>query len=141
MLGQPVTTTQDYSLFNYLRNFSIDLWKREIDLILEQNGLISFIVHPDYITKKRENQIYQHLLAHLDSLRASKNVWVAAPGEIDRWWRQRSKMVLVSEGDEWRIDGAGSERARVAYASEKDGNLVFTPQNSPAAASLPRHFE
>jgi hypothetical protein len=141
MLELPVTTTQDYSLFNYLRNFSIDLWKREIDLILEQNGLISFIVHPDYITKKRENQIYQNLLAHLDSLRVSKNLWVAAPGEIDRWWRQRAKMELVYEGDEWRIDGAGSERARVAYASEKDGNLVFTLQASQAAATRSRQVE
>lgn len=141
MLELPVTTTQDYSLFNYLRKFSIDLWKQEIDLLLEQNGLISFIVHPDYITRDRENQIYQQLLAHLDGLRVSKNIWIAAPGEIDRWWRQRSKMELVKDGDGWRVEGAGSERARVAYASEKDGSLVFTPQHSPAAASLPPHSE
>jgi len=132
MLELPVTTTQDYSLFNYLRSFSIDLWKRQIELILEQNGLISFIVHPDYITKDRENHIYQQLLAHLAWLRTWKNAWVAAPGEIDRWWRQRSKMELVGDGDEWRIEGEGSERARVAYASEKDGKLVFTMQHSPA---------
>ena len=137
ILELPLTTTQDYSLFNYLRSFSIDLWKREIDLILEQNGLISFIVHPDYIMKERENRIYQQLLAHLDSLRASKNLWVAAPGDIDRWWRQRLKMELVSDGDGWRVEGAGSERARVAYASEKDGKLVFTLQNPPSA-SAPR---
>jgi hypothetical protein len=130
MLELPVTTTQDYSLFNYLRSFSIDLWKRQIDLILEQNGLISFIVHPDYITKERESRIYQQLLAHLAWLRTQKSVWVAAPGEIDRWWRQRSKMELVSDGGGWRIEGAGSERARVAYASEKDGRLVFTMQHS-----------
>ena len=137
MLELPLTTTQDYSLFNYLRNFSIDLWKREIDLLLEQNGLISFIVHPDYIIKERENHIYQQLLAHLDSLRASKNLWVAAPGDIDRWWRQRLKMELVSDGDGWRVEGAGSERARVAYASEKDGKLVFTVQIL-RSASAPR---
>ena len=130
ILELPVTTTQDYSLFNYLRSFSIDLWKREIDLILEQNGLINFIVHPDYITKDRESRIYQELLAHLAWLRTQKNAWVAAPGEIDRWWRQRSKMELVSDGDEWRVEGAGSERARVAYATERDGRLVFTVQNS-----------
>jgi len=98
--------------------------------ILEQNGLINFIVHPDYITKDRESRIYQELLAHLAWLRTQKNAWVAAPGEIDRWWRQRSKMELVSDGDEWRVEGAGSERARVAYATERDGRLVFTVQNS-----------
>jgi hypothetical protein len=130
-LELPVTTTQDYSLFNYLRSFSIDLWKRQIDLILEQNGLISFIVHPDYITTDREGRIYQQLLAHLAWLRTRKNVWVAAPGEIDQWWRQRSKMELVSDGGGWRVAGAGSERARVAYASEQEGKLVFTMQHSP----------
>src|ERR1017187_9463910 len=134
ILELPVTTTQDYSLFNYLRSFSIDLWKREIDLILEQNGLISFIVHPDYITEDRENRIYKQLLAHLAWLRTRKNVWLAAPGEIDRWWRQRSKMELVSDGGGWRVEGTGSERARVAYASEKDGRLVFTMQHSPAGS-------
>jgi hypothetical protein len=135
ILELPLTTTQDYSLFNYLRDFSIDLWKREIDLIMEQNGLISFIVHPDYIIKERENRIYQQLLAHLDSLRASRNIWVAAPGDIDRWWRQRLKMELVSDGDEWRVEGAGSGRARVAYASATDGKLVFTLKNPPSASA------
>ena len=139
ILELPVTTTQDYSLFNYLRSFSIDLWKKQIDLLLEQNGLISFIVHPDYIMTDRESDVYRQLLTHLAGLRPEKNMWVAAPGEVDRWWRQRSKMELVSDGDGWRIEGAGSERARVAYASEEDGNLVFTMQHS-AASELSRGF-
>jgi hypothetical protein len=132
MLELPVTTIQDYSLFNYLRQFSIDLWKQQAELILEQNGLMSFIVHPDYVTKPRENGIYRELLAHLAALREEKNVWIAAPGEVDRWWRQRSKMKLVGDNGGWRIEGAGSERACIAYASEKDGKLVFAVQESPA---------
>ena len=132
ILELPVTTTQDYSLFHYVRSFSIDLWKRQIDLILEQNGLISFIVHPDYITKDRESRIYQQLLAHLTRLRTQRKIWIATPGAIDRWWRQRSNMELVSDGIGWRVTGAGSERASVAHASEKDGKLVFTVQQSPA---------
>lgn len=132
MLELPVTTTQDYSLFNYLRSFSIELWKKQIDLILAQNGLASFIVHPDYIIRDRERRIYQQLLGHLATLRDHRNVWVAAPGEIDRWWRQRSKMELVSDGGAWRINGAGSGRARIAYASEDEGKLVFSVQHAEA---------
>jgi hypothetical protein len=131
ILELPVTTTQDYSLFHYVRSLSTDLWKRQIDLILEQNGLISFIVHPDYITKDRENRLYQQLLAHLTHLRSQKKLWIATSGAIDRWWRQRSKMELVSDGTGWRVQGAGSERASVAYASEKDGKLVFAIEHSP----------
>jgi hypothetical protein len=138
MLEVPVTTTQDYALFNYLRSYSIDLWKRQIDLILEQNGLISFIVHPDYIMGARETRVYRELLAHLAELRSRENVWVAAPGEIDRWWRQRSKMKLVSDGDGWRIEGAGSERARIAYASEKNGKLAFTMEPVGELAAVQR---
>ncbi|MGA8540884.1 MAG: hypothetical protein WB566_15380 [Terriglobales bacterium] len=130
MLELPVTTTQDYSLFHYLRSFSIELWKRQIKLILEQNGLITFIVHPDYVMKDRERNVYQQLLTHLSRLRDRERVWVAAPGEIDQWWRQRSQMELVSDGDTWRIEGPGSERACVAYAREKDDNLVFEIQHS-----------
>lgn len=131
ILELPVTTTQDYSLFHYVRSLSTDLWKRQIDLILEQNGLISFIVHPDYITKDRESRLYQQLLAHLAHLRSQKKLWIATSGAIDRWWRQRSKMELVSDGTGCRVQGAGSERASVAYASEKDGKLVFAIQQSP----------
>jgi hypothetical protein len=131
ILELPVTTTQDYSLFNYLRLFSIDLWKRQTDLILEQNGLMNFIVHPDYIVKDRENNVYRQLLAHLTWLRTKRNVWVATPGEIALWWRQRSKMALVSDGGDWRVEGAGSERAGVAYATEKEGRIVFTMHGSP----------
>ena len=137
MLELPVTTTQDYSLFNYLRSFSLDLWNREIDLILQQNGLMSFIVHPDYIKKERENRLYQQLLARLVQLREEKNLWLATPGQIDRWWRQRSKMTLVKDGDDWRIEGEGSERARIAYAAEKNGSLVFTAQSAAAGVLAP----
>jgi hypothetical protein len=40
-------------------------------------------------------------------------------------------MKLVEDGEGWRIEGAGNERARIAYASEQDGQLIFTFQ--PAA--------
>src|SRR6202043_3076800 len=49
LLEMPVTTTQDYSLFHVRNCYSMELWKRQIDIILEGNGLASFIVHPDYV--------------------------------------------------------------------------------------------
>jgi len=40
-------------------------------------------------------------------------------------------MKLVPDGDGWRIEGEGNHRARIAYASEHDGQLVYslTPQS------------
>src|SRR5579859_6208265 len=51
ILELPLTTIQDYSLFHILGDYSIDLWKKQIELIMQRNGLVSFITHPDYLIK------------------------------------------------------------------------------------------
>lgn len=38
ILELPVTTVQDYTLFNILGDYSIDLWKRQIELIMAKHG-------------------------------------------------------------------------------------------------------
>ena len=131
MLEIPVTMTQDYTLFHILNDYSIELWKRQTELIMEQHGLISFIVHPDYIVESRERSVYETLLAHLVRLKQEKNIGITTPGEVNRWWRQRSEMKLVENGPGWRIEGPGKDRARIAYASEKDGQLALTLQAAP----------
>jgi hypothetical protein len=130
VLELPVTTTQDYSLFYILGTYSMDLWREQISQIMQQHGLISFIVHPDYLNSQQAKDTYTALLRHLAGLRTDAGLWTALPGEVDTWWRQRSKMKLVPHDTGWRIEGPGAERARVAYASLKDGevNYVLTPQ-------------
>ena len=131
ILELPVTTTQDYSLFHILNDYSIDLWKQQTKLIMEKHGLMSFIIHPDYISGAREQSVYKELLTYLTALRDEQNVWIPTSSEVNRWWRQRRAMKLVPQGDGWKIEGEGRERARIAYASERDGQLVYslTPQN------------
>lgn len=125
LLELPVTMTQDYSLFHILQDYSLDRWKQQIALIMENHGLMNFIVHPDYILEARERGMYEALLDYLRTLKQRDGVWVALPKEVDQWWRERSKMKLVEDGASWRIEGQGSERARIAYAEVKDGRLVF----------------
>jgi hypothetical protein len=132
ILELPVTTTQDYALFNYVNDYSIDLWRRQIDLVMEQHGLVSFIVHPDYTTKSRERNVYKSLLAYLAELQHERGLWIPTSGEVNRWWRQRAKMTIVEDQQGVRIEGEGSERACVAYASEKNGKLIYTLQPVPA---------
>jgi hypothetical protein len=121
----PVTTTQDYSLFNILEDHSIDLWKQQIELIMNKHGVMNFIIHPDYITGQEEMATYKNLLGYLTQLAAEKNVWMPLPREVASWWRERSNMGLVEVDGTWQIEGKGKERARIAYASEKDGQLVY----------------
>jgi len=125
LLELPVTTTQDYSLFHILGEYSIDLWKKEIRLIFEKHGLASFIIHPDYIIETEKQGIYKELLGYLSRLRAEENAWIALPMEIDRWWRARSQMKLVSEAGKWSIEGPEKERARIAYARLANDRLEY----------------
>ena len=135
ILEIPVTTIQDYTLFNILNDYSINLWKQQIDIIMAGHGIMSFIVHPDYIMKPRELAVYKALLEHLAHLRRERAVWLTTPGEVNRWWRQRAEMTLVENAQGWQIEGPGKERARIAYASEKEGHLVVTAQ-APSEQSL-----
>lgn len=121
----PVTLTQDYSLFHILGDYSIELWKQQVELIMQSHGLINVIIHPDYATTPRERVVFEQLLAHLAELRTSKGVWTALPKDVAGWWRQRSRMRIIEDNFGARIEGEGSERARLAYASERDGKLVF----------------
>lgn len=125
ILELPVTTTQDYTLFHVLNEHSIALWKSQTELILRKNGLLSFIVHPDYVKHPEALSVYESLLRYLEELRKSASIWSALPCEIDAWWRARSMMSLAKSGDSWRIEGEGSERAVLAYAKNCDGKLVY----------------
>ena len=125
ILELPVTTTQDYSLFHILNHYSIDLWKRQLALIMEKHGLASFIVHPDYILEHRARDTYKALLAYLSQLRSEGKIWIALPREVDQWWRERSQMRLSRRGNKWEIEGPGKERAQVAYASLEEDCLVY----------------
>lgn len=132
LLEIPVTTIQDYSLFNILNNYSIDLWKEQLKLIVDGHGLISVIIHPDYIIDEKPRETYRQLLAYLAKLCSSAGVWATIPLEIDRWWRMRREMKLVRQGEDWRIEGEGKERARIAYAQLIDGRLSYTFDPAPA---------
>ena len=109
ILEIPVTATQDYTLFNILNTYSLDLWKEQITQIMEQHGLASFIIHPDYLDTQNARDAYSALLEHLATLRSNEKLWIALPGEVDTWWRQRSQMKLVPEAGGWRVEGPGAD--------------------------------
>ena len=133
----PVTTTQDYSLFHILNDFSNDVWKSQIDSIVGRHGLASFIVHPDYLDVEPARHAYRVLLDRVTALREAGRCWVSLPGEVERWWRQRSRMTLVRRGERWVIEGAGSGRARLAYAEIDGDGLAFTVEPAPETHTEP----
>ena len=126
ILELPLTTSQDHTVFHYLKNYSLSLWRKQIRSILSRHGLISFIFHPDYLIDRRALSVYKDLLVELDELRLTKALWIARPGEVNRWWRNRAAMRLVFKSGEWVIEGTDRERARVAFASLVDNRIVYT---------------
>jgi hypothetical protein len=137
ILELPLTTIQDYSLFHILGDYSIELWKQQIELLIQRHGLVSFITHPDYLIEKRAQRTYLDLLSQLAQLQAEKRLWITLPSEINRWWRSRQQMRLVPDGDQWRIEGPDSERAQIAYASLEGDRVVYSLGVASPATSSP----
>lgn len=136
MVELPVTITQDYSLFHILEDHSIDLWKQQMDLVMEKHGLMNFIIHPDYIIGHEERATFESLMAYLADLKAHNSVWTPLPREVASWWRQRSKMRLIEVNGTWQIVGEGRERARIAYATEKDGRIAYSFESRTLSAEI-----
>ena len=135
----PVTITQDHTLFNVLGDFTTGVWERQIQQILKHNGLMNFIVHPDYILKQEAQDVFKSLLGLLVKMRTENGVWVALPRDVNRWWRQRDRMTLTRKGGEWCIEGDGSERARLAFASLQGDQLVYSLARSMKASDVLRN--
>lgn len=121
----PLTTIQDYSLFHILNDYTIDLWKQQIEEIVSNHGLASFIVHPDYIREERALETFRALLSYLTDKAESDRIWLALPGEIANWWRTRDALELVEKNGRVRIEGNGSDRARVAYACLEGDDVIY----------------
>ncbi len=135
ILELPLTTIQDYTLFHVLNKRSIALWKTQVELILEKHGLASFIVHPDYLQECDTRPVYEDLLNYLRDLRDKAAVWVALPSEIDSWWRARTQMSVIRDGNSWRIEGARAEHAVLAFATNVNGKLVCDVTEAPSACA------
>lgn len=125
ILEIPLTTTQDYMLFHLLGEYSLELWKSQIKAILNKNGLISLLIHPDYVIERKARSLYCELLSYLHGLAVQQRLWFALPGEVDEWWRARSQMRVVLRDGKWCIEGRGSERAVVAFAIDAGDHIEY----------------
>jgi hypothetical protein len=59
-------------------------------------------------------------------------LWFALPRDIDSWWRARSQMSVIRDGDSWRIEGPGAEHAVLAFAKNVNGKLVYDVTEAPS---------
>lgn len=135
ILEIPLTTSQDYTVLQILNESSLDLWKKQIEIILQKNGLVSILAHPDYLIESSSREVYKSLLTHLRQFVDKNNLWAALPGELNRWWRARAAMKLVPEGEGWRIEGPDSDRARIAFAISAGDRIVYKIEDSASTSN------
>lgn len=129
MLELPLTTIQDYPLYHILHSDPMEMWRRQMDAILAKHGLVSFIIHPDYTMGLKRQAVYRELLGLLRRYSEQRDMWLALPGEVDGWWRERNSMTLTRADGKWSARGKGSDRAAVAYARLKEGKLTYVLPN------------
>src|SRR5260370_42069774 len=96
VLELPLTATQDYSLFHILNDYSLDLWKKQLALIREKYGLMSFTAHPDYLISQRARMVYEALIDYLREIISQDKYWQALLGDDDRWMRSHSQYNILS---------------------------------------------
>jgi hypothetical protein len=130
ILELPLTTAQDYSVFHILNDYSIALWKQQLAMLRQRNGLMSFLTHPDYLVDRRARAVYEKLLSHLLKMVIDEKIWAALPRDVDQWWRARAQMNLVQKNGQWQIEGHGSERARIAFATIDRNHLIYDIQDA-----------
>jgi hypothetical protein len=84
----PITLLQDHTLFEILREDTVDIWTSKVDWLVRNHGLVNVLVHPDYMTSPRRLELYEQLLAHLK--KRCNGGWHALPREVASWWRLRA---------------------------------------------------
>lgn len=121
----PGSGIQDYILFHILGDYSTTIWEEQMEAIAAAHGVLCFSVHPDYVMERRACDVYTALLEKVAAARQGGDLWTPLPRDLCAWWRLRNAMRLVADGEKWRIEGEGAERAHVAYAEDCDGELRY----------------
>jgi hypothetical protein len=91
----PYTLVQDFTLLILMKQRDIELWKRKLDWIADNNGMALLNVHPDYInfenkftTQEFPLLLYEELLNYIND-RYEDQYWHALPKEVARFVRTK----------------------------------------------------
>jgi peptidoglycan/xylan/chitin deacetylase (PgdA/CDA1 family) len=91
----PYTLPQDFTLFILMKEKNIDIWKRKIDWIVENNGMALINVHPDYLhfgkgkmgLEEFPAKLYEDFLEYV-SLNYGNEFWQVIPKKAAKYFRE-----------------------------------------------------
>jgi peptidoglycan/xylan/chitin deacetylase (PgdA/CDA1 family) len=121
----PYTLPQDYTLFTLLAQRSPAVWLEQADRIVQEDGLIHAISHPDrgYLGDTRNRDYYREFLVALSD---RDEIWKPLPRELAAWWRLRD----TSGPDDPRV-GRGTVRVG-GSPDEVEFGQPFLAKSPPA---------
>lgn len=90
----PITLPQDHTVFEVLQQDSIQLWKEKSDFIIDNQGMILLITHPDYLIEPKRLDMYGQFLEYL---KTKVGGWHTLPREAARWWKLRDGATLDAQ--------------------------------------------
>ena len=94
----PYTLPQDSTLFIYLGEKNIDIWKHKVDWLVAKGGMALLDTHPDYIdfnnrpSCKRVYPVlyYEHFLEYCRT-QYQDSYWQALPRDVARFYSERQE--------------------------------------------------
>ncbi len=94
----PYTMPQDSTLFVFLKERTIDLWKKKLDWIVQKGGMALLITHPDYMNFEDGERacdeypadLYREFLKYVRD-RYEGQYWCAPPKDVTRFWLEQTK--------------------------------------------------
>ena len=125
----PVTLVQDHTLFEILREDDNSLWHDKATWIARHGGLITVLVHPDYLLTEQRLQRYDGLLAFLSGLEGG---WHALPRDAARWWRRRAALEAgLADGRVLDTPALEATGASLSWARRRDGRIMIETPSAP----------
>lgn len=80
----PYTLPQDHTLFYVLRSPDMGIWRRKVEWLAANHGMILALTHPDYLIEPAHLARYEELLS---VLREVRNAWHCLPREMAQRYR------------------------------------------------------
>jgi glycosyltransferase involved in cell wall biosynthesis/peptidoglycan/xylan/chitin deacetylase (PgdA/CDA1 family) len=96
----PYTLPQDSTLFILMQERTNDIWKKKLDWLVRNRGMVLVNAHPDYMSfngridpySEYDANLYREFLEHIKTVYRDR-FWHPLPREIARFWADRAKVL------------------------------------------------
>jgi hypothetical protein len=112
----PYTLPQDFTLFILMKEGNIDIWKKKLDWIAKNGGMVLLNTHPDYMNfggkelgiEEYHSRYYEEFIEYIKR-KYEGQYWHVLPKELAKFWKQ-NQMKRQTEGSIHRVSADGQQR-------------------------------